>query len=128
MLCWGSNDYGQTTVAPGVYNQVDVGGEYTCAVLSTGTMACWGGNHYGQGVAQPGTYTQVSGDYTHTCAIRASDLAVVCWGNTSSGMSSPPGISTAHAAPSASFAAATNVPALDTFFLNLYSARVNGYP
>ena len=129
MACWGGNFYGGGVAQPGTYTQVSAAYTHTCAIrVSDRGIVCWGQDRVGMLNAPAGAYTKVSAGSNNACAIRASDLAVVCWGNTSYGMSSPPGISTAHAAPSATFAAATNVAALDTFYLNLYSARVNGYP
>lgn len=90
VTCWGMNGRGQTSVPEGIYSQVDVGSNYTCAVRSTGTLACWGSNDYKQGSVPAGTYTQVSAGETTTCAIRASDRAVVCWGQDSGGMITPP--------------------------------------
>jgi len=127
--CWGSNFYGQNTPQPGAYTKVAAAYTHTCALRASDSgIVCWGQDRVGMLNAPTGAFTKLSAGDSNACAIRASDLAVVCWGNTSSGMSSPPGISTAHAPPSASFSAAASVVALDSFFLNLSSARVNGFP
>jgi len=128
LLCWGQNLHGESSPPSGTYTQVSAAYTHTCAIRASDRgVVCWGQDRSGMLNAPAGAYTKVSAGNSNACAIRSSDLALVCWGNTSYGMSSPPGISTAHAAPSASFTVPASVVALDTFFLNLYSARVNGY-
>ncbi|MBI2061611.1 MAG: hypothetical protein HYT87_17870, partial [Nitrospirae bacterium] len=104
--CWGNNQYGQlgdgtllvnktTPVAvSGLSGGVAVaaGREYTCSLLSDGTMKCWGRNFYGQlgdgTTADRTTPVAVSGlsggvtvanGYEHTCSL-LSDGTVKCWG------------------------------------------------
>jgi hypothetical protein len=72
-------------------------------------------------------YTKVSVGLGVTCGIRA-DSTLVCAGNNFGGQATPPAKATAHAMPSANFTTPASVVALDSFFLNLYSARVNGFP
>src|SRR4029079_8441119 len=72
-------------------------------------------------------YTKVSVGLGVSCGIRA-DSTTVCAGNNSSGQAAPPAKATAHAMPSANFTTPASVVARDTFFLNLYSPRVAGYP
>src|SRR5439155_2594432 len=46
VVCWGDNDYGQSTVPAGLNGVIHVaGGEFhSCALKSDGTVACWGSN------------------------------------------------------------------------------------
>ena len=114
VYCWGINDHGQigdgttelrtSPVAvqglPNVaFTAVAVGGTYTCAESSEGTVYCWGNNEDGQlgdsttvssltpvavrapeGVRLSG----VSAGIWHTCA-QGSDSKVYCWGENVSG-------------------------------------------
>ena len=106
--CWGYGIYGQVgngstadSIAPadviglssGVA-EVEVGGYYSCARMTSGGVKCWGLNEYGQlgnsATANSSTPVNVSnlnsgveelavGD-SHTCAV-VSGGAVRCWGN-----------------------------------------------
>jgi hypothetical protein len=126
--CWGSNFAGEILAPAGTYTQVSAASSHTCAIRAVDRAAvCWGEDNNGVLSPPSSAYTKVSAGGSNACAIRASDLAVVCWGNNTSGQSSPPGISTAHTPPSATFGGSV-VFALDTFVLNLSSARVNGFP
>lgn len=117
VYCWGaSDDYklGQavpadsdvpveiTDVGPDVGDvgkavQVEVGGSFVCALLTTGEIACWGDNANGQlGSASPATsynavvqggsnryLTLASGD-NHGCAIELGG-SIWCWGEGQNG-------------------------------------------
>ena len=107
--CWGYNVFGQlgdgtrsdrntpvdvSGLSSGV-TSLAIGGNHSCALLSTGGVKCWGYNVYGQlgnGVTAPHETTpvDVSGLQTgvvaitaglhHTCAVLSSGRSV-CWGN-----------------------------------------------
>jgi alpha-tubulin suppressor-like RCC1 family protein len=110
--CWGRNNVGQlgdgmmamagrSTPAPvtGLMNvrQVELGGEFSCALLFDGTVRCWGGNtssQIGDGTATtrltPTPVTNLSnvvriavGD-VHACALLV-DRTVRCWGGNGAG-------------------------------------------
>ncbi len=110
--CWGRNHVGQlgdgmmamagrSTPAPvmGLTNvrQVELGGEFSCALLFDGTVRCWGGNtssQIGDGTATtrltPTPVTNLTnvvriavGD-VHACALRV-DRTVRCWGGNGAG-------------------------------------------
>ena len=105
--CWGYNNYGQlgdgsTTnsavpvdvvgLRSGVV-QIDLGHEYSCALLATGAVRCWGYNGNGElgdnSAVSRYTPRNVSGlssgvasiaaGFNHTCALLVSG-AVRCWG------------------------------------------------
>ncbi len=76
-------------------SMVSVGGQHTCAILSSGKLKCWGDNTYGQlgigstiqnstpsAVDANSNYSYVSAGNSHTCAIKSSQL--LCWGSNSS--------------------------------------------
>lgn len=113
--CWGHNNYGQlgdgvtdhgngseygdfspTAVeAKGISNatQVSAGYQFTCALLSDGTVRCWGLNRFGQlgdgttdssptpvEVTGISTAIQVSAGFSYACAL-LSDGKIECWGH-----------------------------------------------
>jgi alpha-tubulin suppressor-like RCC1 family protein len=80
--------------------QLSLGGDHSCALLTSGELKCWGANQFGQlglGISDdygddPGemgsglpavninsTAKSISAGYKHTCAIRNDD-STVCWG------------------------------------------------
>ena len=100
--------YDQTAVASPRLSrstQISLGGDHSCALLTTGVLKCWGANgngqlglgntnDYGDTASEVGkglpavnvnkTVKHISAGYNHTCAIR-SDNTTVCWGNNSMG-------------------------------------------
>jgi hypothetical protein len=89
VVCWGRDNYGQSTV-PELINptQVSSGRYHTCALDDT-RVVCWGYDFYGQSTVPELTNpTQVSGGDSNTCAL--DDTGVVCWGKNSSGQSTVP--------------------------------------
>ena len=66
--------------ARGEFQQVSVGGGYTCAVKTDGSVACWGHNNHGQATPPTGDFQQVSAGSQHTCGLEV-DGRVVCWGS-----------------------------------------------
>ena len=109
--CWGDNYFGQigdgtgenrttptalSTLTSGV-TQIATGGNFTCALLSTGGIMCWGWNVSGQlgdGTTTDSStptslstltagVTQIGLGGAHSCAILSSG-GVKCWGENSS--------------------------------------------
>ena len=89
LLCWGKDNYGQTTVPAGTYTQVSAGGYHTCGLQSDGTLVCWGMNLSGQTTVPAGTYTQVSAGNNHTCGLKDDDT-LLCWGGNDYGQTIVP--------------------------------------
>jgi alpha-tubulin suppressor-like RCC1 family protein len=120
LLCWGSNEWGQSggaiggaaqkvpftlTVNPaGGVTSLDAGLGHTCAIIG-GRATCWGFNSNGQlgdgttanatfafnRVVSPETFKSISAGPAHTCAINSMDQAF-CWGrNTVPGLPAPAG-------------------------------------
>jgi alpha-tubulin suppressor-like RCC1 family protein len=114
LYCWGRNFDGQlgtgntvtrnnpTAVIMPVdvsFASIDAGGNYTCALTTTGTIYCWGRNEYGQlgnGTTASSTnplalslsagvpIESISVGEVSACA-RTSGGAIYCWGNNSYG-------------------------------------------
>jgi|GEM_PF-179679 len=91
VVCWGLNDYGQTSV-PVLQNTVSVsaGFSHTCALDDTGVV-CWGRNNVDQTeVPALQNPTSVSAGVGHNCAI--DDTGVVCWGEDVHGKATVPNL------------------------------------
>ena len=58
---------------------VAAGGDHSCALRTSGTVACWGDNFHGQTDAPSGTFSSVTAGRHHSCGL-TTDGAVVCWG------------------------------------------------
>jgi len=123
LYCWGSDDSGQLgdgdaahacpnaspednfcsaspvpVAALGEPTDLALGGENSCALLSTGRVACWGDNYAGQlgtgvgarWVESPveieglGNVVEVAFGYSHAC-VRTAAGQVLCWGNNTNG-------------------------------------------
>ena len=109
--CWGSNDYGQlgdgstdlSTTPVVVQNlggqaqAVRVGDDFSCALLTNGSVRCWGRNNHGQlGVGStddsrlpatvilPAAAQAIGAGGQHACAVLTSG-DVYCWGENASG-------------------------------------------
>lgn len=94
-----------TDMCPGpVYcqsvTQVGGGDQFTCALLSNGSVYCWGANGFGQlglgtgntadkhtpqKVTIAGAVSQIAVGGSHACALMAADQSVECWGYNQSG-------------------------------------------
>ncbi len=116
--CWGRNDYGQLGIGTSGAAQslpvmvrnmngtadltgvraITAGSEYTCALLTDGSVACWGGNQYGRlgrgagtqqslpvrvrstdGTADLANVESIDAGAFHACAGLTGGTAV-CWG------------------------------------------------
>lgn len=110
--CWGKNTIGQlgngTTTNSNIpvevsagegesYVDVAAGKEFTCGILSSGSLKCWGKNNYGQlgngGVVSSNVPVSVpnsngvkfiSAGFNHSCAIFQGGV-LKCWGKNSFG-------------------------------------------
>jgi len=93
---WGQNNYGQTSVPPGLtgVTAIAAGGQHTVALKSDGTVIAWGRNSEGQTTVPPGLMgvTAIAAGGSHTVALK-SDGTVVAWGSNYSGQTTvPPGL------------------------------------
>jgi alpha-tubulin suppressor-like RCC1 family protein len=112
VYCWGRNESGQLGLGDfagrttptsavsrpfaGTYVDVCTGGQFTCALGSSGKLACWGANDNGQlgvgdltnrpsptAASSDGFSAIACGGY-HVCGIRA-DGSILCWGHNEDG-------------------------------------------
>lgn len=82
VVCWGSDDQGQSSPPGEVFRQVSAGGRHSCGLKSDNRIVCWGSSLFGSERAQNspvGEFTQVSAGAFHSCGLRTDGL-VACWG------------------------------------------------
>jgi len=79
VLCWGRNNYGQSSPPSGTFTQVSAGGWHSCGVKINGSVVCWGNNGENRATPPSGTFTQVSAGAWHSCGVK-TDGSVACWG------------------------------------------------
>ena len=84
IVCWGSNQVGQSEEPSGIFQQVSAGTSQTCGLKSNGSIVCWGWPPQVEYVPPPsGQFQQVSVGFWHGCGLRTDDH-IVCWGATRS--------------------------------------------
>jgi serine/threonine protein kinase len=90
VMCWGADNYGQSTPPSGIFKSVSAGWRHVCGVTSSGNVMCWGYDEFGQSTTPPsGVFKSVSAGGSHTCGVTSSG-SVVCWGHDYWGQSTPP--------------------------------------
>ncbi len=60
VVCWGDNQYGQSSPPAGAFSSVVAGYSHTCGVTFDGGVRCWGDNKYEQSTCG-GLYTPLIG-------------------------------------------------------------------
>lgn len=91
VVCWGSDEAGQSPPPAGPFKYISAGRGYTCGLKADDSIVCWGGSDlYGRATPPEGSFISVNAGWTHTCGVR-SDNSVECWGNDNDGQSTPPG-------------------------------------
>lgn len=85
VVCWGSDNHGQTTAPDGVFLQVSVGFSHSCAISIDETVKCWGAINN----APKGLFLQISSGVNSVCGVR-KDSTLYCWGVNVHGITSPP--------------------------------------
>lgn len=89
IICWGTNDRGQTAAPTGSFVAVTSGSWHSCAILTDGTGTCWGDSTFGQTAIPSGSWTSLSAGGSHSCGVRPDGTAE-CWGEDGYGQASPP--------------------------------------
>ncbi len=95
VVCWGSDEHGQSTPPIGKFATVSAEMNHTCGVRTDGLIACWGSivdvDGFSVNLTQPptGKFAAVSAGGYHTCGVR-TDASVACWGEVTREVSSPP--------------------------------------
>ena len=80
VICWGYNEYGESTPPAGRFKQISGGVYHTCGVREDGRAICWGAPYQGRTAAPDGTFLQVSAAFQYSCGLK-TDSTVVCWGD-----------------------------------------------
>jgi hypothetical protein len=88
VVAWGDNEFGKSTIPPGLENVIAVGAgsEHSVALRSDGTVVAWGDNRYGQTNVPPGltNVIAIAAGLWHNLALR-NDGTIVGWGDGDSG-------------------------------------------
>lgn len=92
--CWQPDNVSTPSIdysPDGMFSNVSVGGDHSCALRDTGFAACTGANTEKQ-VDAPSNkeFMRVSAGESFTCGITALDRGVMCWGANERGQSTPP--------------------------------------
>ena len=72
-VCWGIDDYGQTSPPEGEhFTTLSSGSRHVCALRADGTPVCWGDPAQGRTASPPDeTFVDITTGWAHTCALRA---------------------------------------------------------
>ena len=89
VVCWGDNQYGQSSPPQGSFTLVSAGQSHSCGLSTGGSVVCWGNHSYGQSSPPEGVFTSVSAGLNHNCGVKTDGL-VECWGGDDAGKSSLP--------------------------------------
>ena len=94
VVCWGDNEFTQTTVPTGVVaSKVVCGGHHTLALKTDGSLTAWGTTFSGVGTIplnlQTARFKDIAAGYIHNCGIKL-DGTIVCWGYTLDGQCNSP--------------------------------------
>ena len=91
LQCWGYDDYGQSQVPSGVFQDVATASKVTCAVDPAGTLSCWGHPDYAavSGAPTSGTFETVAVSANGGCALDAEGTPT-CWADYGSSAGDPP--------------------------------------
>jgi alpha-tubulin suppressor-like RCC1 family protein len=94
VLCWGSNDYGQTNVPP-LKNPVQIlsGASFSCAMDDSG-IQCWGSDQQVLPLPKLEKPTQIAAGGHFMCAI--DNGIVKCWGNNDNDETQVPQLKESH--------------------------------
>lgn len=90
LICWGSDEYGQSSPPTGEFHQVSAGAYFNCALDLEGAIQCWGRDTAGETSPPTGNYVEIATGNNHSCA-RKTDNSVICWGASDSSQVSYPG-------------------------------------
>ena len=80
LVCWGSNDAGESSPPTGKFTQISAGMGYACALKADKSVTCWGGGSLAQVVTPTGSFTQISVGTYFACAV-SDGGKLACWGD-----------------------------------------------
>jgi len=105
VMCWGAGaragncapeenegaafSCGQSAAPRGLFRDLTVGWEHSCAVDQRGRVTCWGYDRYGQASPPAAVINGIAAGGQHTCAITNTG-GIRCWGQKRSGQLRPP--------------------------------------
>mmetsp|Transcript_6582 Transcript_6582/g.15401 ORF Transcript_6582/g.15401 Transcript_6582/m.15401 type:complete len:337 (-) Transcript_6582:97-1107(-) len=81
LVCWGSDELGNTNPPSGEFKAVSAGSWHTCALDSAGKVVCFGSGYALQGDPAPeDELTALSAGFAQSCGVLAKDGSLKCWG------------------------------------------------
>ncbi len=89
VLCWGSDQYKQSSAPTGKFITLSAGDNHTCGIKTDNTLRCWGNNNKGQTNSTTSSFIWISAYKDKTCGIDTNN-EIVCWGNTGQGQADIP--------------------------------------
>ena len=60
VVCWGSDNVGQSDAPGGQYRAVSAGRSHSCGLRTDGTVACWGDSSFGGADSPEGQFLAVT--------------------------------------------------------------------
>jgi len=88
IVCWGSNQHGETNAPSDAFGAVTLGDAHSCGHHTDQSIVCWGDNQYGQASPVPSSYAQLTAGGNRTCALGFDNVAS-CWGFGAAGQVRP---------------------------------------
>jgi hypothetical protein len=90
--CVGSNDNGESVPPAGTFEALTVHGIFGCGLRADGSVECWGyADLAGWQPTHPGPFEEIQGTGNgFTVCGRQPDDTLLCYGNSSGGLASPP--------------------------------------
>ncbi|MFT6144155.1 MAG: hypothetical protein ACJAZO_000679 [Myxococcota bacterium] len=84
VACWGLDQLGRLAVPGELFLDIDAGFEYTCGIITDGSLRCWGVETVVgfQFFPPAGEYTSVGAGVDYACATTPNS-GIVCWGDPS---------------------------------------------
>ena len=78
VVCWGSEDFGQTNPPADRFRQISAVHDFACGVRADGTVVCWGYSAQAVTLVPPGRFSQISVGYGGACGLLVDGRAQ-CW-------------------------------------------------
>lgn len=87
--CWGNSAGNRLNVPAGKFVSISAGYDFTCGILTDGTVRCWGANANIASNPRPNVqFSRVSAGYDSACGLKP-DNHVECWGANADGQATP---------------------------------------
>ena len=90
-ICWGDDEFGQSSPPAGPFEQIATGYSHSCAIQTNGLVTCWGhdGSKESSGHPQQIKFTEITAGDAFTCGLTIQRRAL-CWGRSREGQLKAP--------------------------------------